>query len=189
MNIRTTHFALLGCALAALAMPAYADSPTTPAAAAPAASGSALRVALVDTQMIINSTNASKRAVQELTSKKDAAQAKINAMEKPLIEKQEKLREQQAVMSADKFQQAQADFGKELTKFRTDAQAIQVDLDTANLKLRKQITDAVREAIAAVARDKGFDVVLPKSVSLYNSAKLVDISAEVLTRANQIMDK
>ncbi len=146
-------------------------------------------VAVFDAQQVINGTNAAKRAVTELTGKRNAAQARIDALEKPLIEKQEKLRGQQSVMAADKFQQAQADFAKELNTFREQAQKIQNDLDEQNMKLRKQIADAVRTAVEGIAKEKGYDVVLPKAVTFYTSAGVADISTEVLSRANKTLDK
>lgn len=147
------------------------------------------KLAVFDAQQVINDTNAAKRAVQTLTSKRDAAQGKINELEKPLVEKQQKLREQQAVLAPDKFRQAQADFAKDLAKFRTDAQAIQANLDEDNMKIRKQIADAVRGVVEQIAKEKGYDAVLPKGMLFYASDKVPDISAEVLTRANKALDK
>ena len=146
-------------------------------------------VAVFDAQQVINGTNAAKRAVTELTSKRNAAQARIDALEKPLIEKQEKLRGQQSVMAADKFQAAQTEFAKELKTFRTQAQKIQNDLDEQNMKLRKEIADAVRTAVEGIAKEKGYDMVLPKAVTFYTSAAVADISTEVLSRANKTLDK
>lgn len=148
-----------------------------------------VKVAIFDAQETINATNAAKRAVQTLTSKRDAAQAKINALEKPLIDKQDKLREQQAVMTADKLKAAQTEFAKDLAKFRADAQAIQADLDKENLKIRKQIADAVRTVVEEIAKEKGYDVILPKGMTFYTSPAIPNISADALARANKVLDK
>ena len=146
-------------------------------------------IAVFDAQQVINGTNAAKRAISDLTSKRNAAQAKIDALEKPLLDKQQKLRGQQSVMAADKFQQAQADFAKELNAFRQQAQKIQNDLDEQNMKLRKTIADAVKTAVEGIAKEKGYDIVLPKGVTFYTSANVMDISTEVLARANKTLDK
>lgn len=147
------------------------------------------KLAVFDAQQVINGTNAAKRAISTLTTRRDAAQTKINALEKPLLEKQQKLREQQAVMAADKFKQAQADFAKDLAAFRVQAQQIQGDLDEENLKLRKQIADVVRSVVEQIAKEKGYDVILPKGMTFYTSANVPDISAEALARANKLLDK
>ncbi len=146
-------------------------------------------IAVFDAQQAINGTNAAKRAISELTGKRNAAQSKIDALEKPLLDKQQKLRSQQGVMAADKFQQAQADFAKELNDFRQQAQKIQNDLDEQNMKLRKTIADAVKVSVEGIAKEKGYDIVLPKGVTFYTSPNVVDISTEVLARANKVLDK
>jgi len=146
-------------------------------------------IAVFDAQQVINGTNAAKRAISELTGKRNAAQSRIDALEKPLLDKQQKLRSQQGVMAADKFQQAQADFAKELNDFRQQAQKIQGDLDEQNMKLRKTIADAVKVSVEGIAKEKGYDIVLPKGVTFYASPNVVDISAEVLARANKALDK
>lgn len=146
-------------------------------------------IAVFDAQQVINNTNAAKRAISELTGKRNAAQSKIDALEKPLLDKQQKLRGQQGVMAADKFQQAQADFAKELNDFRQQAQKIQSDLDEQNMKLRKTIADAVKLAVESIAKEKGYDIVLPKGVTFYTSTGVADISNEVLARANKALDK
>ncbi|TKW61518.1 MAG: OmpH family outer membrane protein [Blastochloris viridis] len=146
-------------------------------------------IAVFDAQQVINGTNAAKRAISELTGKRNAAQSRIDALEKPLLDKQQKLRSQQGVMAADKFQQAQADFAKELNDFRQQAQKIQGDLDDQNMKLRKTIADAVKVSVEGIAKEKGYDIVLPKGVTFYTSPNVVDISAEVLARANKALDK
>lgn len=147
------------------------------------------KIAVFDAQQVINGTNAAKRAVSTLTSKRNAAQSKIDALEKPLLEKRKKLGEQQSVMAADKFRAEQEAFAKELVAFRNKAQKIQNDLDEENMKLRKQIAEAVRTSVEQIAKEKGYDLVLPKGMTFYTSANVPDISAEAKARANKILDK
>lgn len=146
-------------------------------------------VAVLDAQQVINGTNAAKRAVTELKGKQAAAQARIDALEKPLLEKKQTLISQQGVMAADKFKQAGADFTKELDTFRQQAIKIQTELDEQNMKLRKQINDAVRTVVEQIAKEKGYDLILPKGMTFYASAGVPDISTEALTRANKMLDK
>lgn len=147
------------------------------------------KVAVFDAQEVLNNTGAAKRAVKDLTAKRNAAQDKINALEKPLIEKQKKLREQQAVMAPDKFAAAKDDFAKDLEKFRAEGEAIQTDLDKENAKVRKQISDAVRTVVEQIAKEKGYDLIVPKNLVFFSSTNVPDISDEVLARANKVLDK
>jgi|GEM_PF-2149051 len=156
---------------------------------AAAAHAADAKIAVFDAQMVINGTNAAKRAVKDLTAKRDAAQAQINALEKPLIAKQQKLREQQSVLSADKFQDEQKAFAKDLADFRAKASDIQSGLDEENLKFRKQITEAVRKIVEQIAKEKGYEVILPKGITFYTAPDVPDISDDVLARANKALDK
>lgn len=171
-----------GLAAIAIALSGFVGAAHAQAAAKPT-------MAVFDAQLVINGTNAAKRANADLTSKRNAAQTKINALEKPLLEKKQKLIAQQGVMAADKFQQASADFSKEVDSFRGQAQQIQNDLDEQIIKLRKQIADAVRTVVEQIAKEKGYDVVLPKGMTFYTSANVPDISADALARANKMLDK
>jgi Skp family chaperone for outer membrane proteins len=168
----------LGLAIAMLAL-----------AALPAAHAAEGKIAVFDAQQVINGTNAANRAISALTGKRDAAQTRINALEKPLLEKQKKLREQQAVMAPDKFNAEKEAFAKDLLAFRNQAQQIQTDLDEENLKLRKTIADAVRTVVEQIAKEKGYDIILPKGLTFYSSANVPDISADALARANKLLDK
>lgn len=176
MNKLKTAFVAAALALAAFVGTASAQ------AAKPA-------IAVFDAQQVINGTNAAKRAIADLSSKRNAAQAKIDALEKPLLEKKKQLISQQGVMAADKFQTASADFAKELDGFRSQAVKIQSDLDEQNLKVRKQIAEAVKSAVDSIAKEKGYDVVLPKGVAFYSSANVPDITTDTLARANKLLDK
>ena len=148
-----------------------------------------MKVAVFDAQEVITNTNAAKRAVSTLTSRRDGAQKKIDDLEKPLVEKQKQIRGQQAMMSPEKLQEAQAAFAKDLAKFRASAQEIQSDLDRENLKLRKDITDAVRQVVSQLATEQKLDMVLPKGAVFYSSAQVPDLTAEVLKRTNVLLDQ
>ncbi|HEX2858894.1 MAG TPA: OmpH family outer membrane protein [Alphaproteobacteria bacterium] len=147
-----------------------------------------LKIATLDAQQVINDTNAAKRAVSSLQAKRDAAQKQIDGMEAPLLEKRKKLAAD-TTLTGDKAKAAEESFGKEVAEFREKAINIQRDLDQANLTARKQIADAVKSAVDAISKEKGFDLVIPKSVILYNTSNVPDISAETLKRANALLDK
>lgn len=156
-------------------------------AAQPAITQSAFaqaKIAVFDAQNVINNTAAAKRAVSSLQAKREAAQKQINGLEAPLLQKRQQLAEQQGVLAADKFKAAQEAFAKDLAGFRAKALGIQEELDKDNLKFRKQISDAVKDVVAEIAKAKGYDLVLPKSVTFYTAPTVVDISAEVLTKVD-----
>lgn len=156
---------------------------------AQAASAKPLSIAVFDTQKVMNGTNAAKKASADLMAKSKDAQSRINALEKPLIEKRQKLIGQQGVMAADKFKQASDEFAKELDTFRGQALKIQSDLDQEIVKTRKRISDAVGQAVEQIAKEKSYDLVLPKGMIIYTGPNVTDISADAMARANKMLDK
>ena len=148
-----------------------------------------LSIAVFDTQKVMNGTNAAKRATAELNAKSKAAQTRIDALEKPLIEKKQKLMSQQGVLAADKFQEAGTEFSKEVDAFRQQAQKIQSELDKEIVATRKRISDAVGTAVEAIAKEKGYDIIVPKGMTIYTSVGVPDISTDALARANAVLDK
>jgi outer membrane protein len=156
-----------------LAMPAWAE----------------LKIAVFDTNAVLAGNNAAKRAASAMESRVSAAQSRIQQLEQPLLTKQQQLREQTAVMTPEKAREAQAAFAKELSAFRQQAQTIQSSLETENQKQRGRIAEGVRTAVAQLAQEKQLDLVLPKGMIFFSSNAVPDVTAEVLSRANAILDK
>jgi Skp family chaperone for outer membrane proteins len=148
-----------------------------------------LNVAVFDATEVMANTNAAKRAAETLETRLDAGQKQIAELEKPLLEKQKQLRDQASVMAPDKAKTAQAEFAKELAEFRRKAQEIQGLFDAENAKLRARITDGVRSVVAELAKERKYDLILPKSLVFYSSTSVPDITADVLSRANTLLDK
>ncbi|MCA3244647.1 MAG: OmpH family outer membrane protein [Alphaproteobacteria bacterium] len=164
---------LLVALLAGFSLPAFAE----------------LKVAVFDAAEVMAGSNAAKRAAGTLEGRVKAAQARINDLEKPLLEKQKQLREQAAVMTPDKAREAQTAFNRDLAAFRQQAQRIQGDLEDENVKLRKRISDGVRSVVEGLAQEKGYDLVLPKGLVFYSGAAVPDVTKDVLARTNALLDK
>lgn len=146
------------------------------------------KIAVLDAQQVVNDTGAAKRAIDSLTKKRDAAQKKIDEMEKPLLKKREELEGKRATLSREEFTAQEDALRKDLRDFRTKAQNIQEELDKDNMKLRKEITDVVRAVTEEIAKEKGYTMVFPKNLLFYVSGAN-DITAEVLKKANAKLDK
>lgn len=153
------------------------------------ANAAELKIAVLDSQKVINETNAAKRAVDTLKKQRDDAQKRINALEAPLVEKQRKLAEQEKVLAPDKFAEAQTAFQKDVATFRSQAQGIQDGLDKNGFALRKQITDVVKGVVNKLAAERKYDLVIPKAMAFYTSSNVTDITAEVLAQSNAALDK
>ena len=143
-----------------------------------------VKVAVFDAQLIYSQSNAAKRISEQLRSKQAAANNQIKALETPLIAKQKQLVDQQGVLAADKLKAAEVDLRKDYINFRTQASKISDEFESAQLSARKQLADAMRTAINTIAKEKGYDLILPKPMTLYTGANVPDISSDVLARVN-----
>jgi outer membrane protein len=147
----------------------------------------AANIAVLNVVEIVNKTNAHKRAEQALIKERDKAQAKVEKLEKPLIEKRRRLEERRSMLSQEQFLEEQAGLRKEVRQFRAEAQSLQEALQREVLRRRKEIVDAINDVVADLAKQKGYDIVLPQNVLLFASDS-IDISGEVLKRTNQKLD-
>ncbi len=148
-----------------------------------------LKVAVFDANEVIGKANASKRAASVMEGRVAAARAEIDGLEKPLLAKQQLLRQQAAIMTPEKAREAQAQFAKELVAFRQQAEKIQTGLEKENQQQRQRLSEGLRSAVAQLAKDKGFDLVLPKGMVFFSGASVADITPDVLTRTNALLDK
>jgi len=140
-------------------------------------------VAVVDTQKVLTEANAAKSARDYLQKETEKAQKKINDMEAKLVKQQEDLKAKRGVLSAEKFAEEEEKLKKAVRDFRTEAQSIQANLDKENNNRRNKITDAIRNEIAAIAKEKSLTLVIAENLLLYNGGA-EDLTAEVLKRVN-----
>lgn len=148
-----------------------------------------LNIAIFDNQKVMTSVNAVKRANDTMTAKTKEAKARIDAIEKPLLEKKKQLSAQQGVMAADKFKEATNSFMKDLENLRQQTAKIENDLNKEMFASRKRIVDAVNTAVEQVAKEKGYDLVLARGTVLAVGPNVPDITTEAIAKANQLLDK
>jgi Skp family chaperone for outer membrane proteins len=148
-----------------------------------------LSIAIFDNQKVMTSVNAVKRANDDIATKTKDAKSRIDALEKPLIEKKKQLMSQQGVMAADKFKEANTAFMKDIDTLRQQTAKIESDLNQQMFQSRKRIIDAVSASVEEVAKEKGYDIVLPKGNTITTSANVPDITTEAIARANSKLDK
>ncbi|MDD9912183.1 MAG: OmpH family outer membrane protein [Alphaproteobacteria bacterium] len=146
------------------------------------------RIAVLDVVEVMNASEANKKAGKEMVKKRDAIQSKVDKMKEPLLEKERRLGERRSMMTQEQFLEEQSDLRKEINSFKFEAQEMQAGLQTEALKHRKEIADAMSDIVAEIAKEKKFDVVLPRHGLLY-AVDTVNISQEVLKRLNKRLAK
>jgi len=159
----------------------------TTGALAGALHAQAVNIAVLDAQEVINSTNAAQRAVEQLKGRQDEAQNRIDALEAPLIERREDLERKRSAMTQEQFLAAQSELRRDINQFRAEAQAIQEELDREQIRLRRIIAETVKSEVEELAAERNYTLVLPKGL-VFHAVESIDISAEVLQRANATLD-
>lgn len=145
-------------------------------------------IAVLDVADVVRSTDAHQRDAAELKKQEDAARADLQKMMKPLEEETRKLEQRKDLLSQEQFLEEQSNLRKKIRQFRSEEQAKAEGLQRESLRRRKIVAEAVTRVVNNLAKEKGYDMVLPSNMVLYR-VDAVDISPEVLRRVNKELNK
>jgi len=176
---RAATAGLLGLALAGL--PAAAQKAAAPAAA-PAASGP-IRIAVIDTEKILLSSNAGKKAVADLKKLQDQREKELGARAQELKDLQAKLNDGRLSLAQDKL----ADMSKQYEEKEIALRRAQDDATRELTKKRDEmlasIDDKVMPVINQVGKELGYTLIFRKFESgLIYADDGVDITNVVIQR-------
>jgi outer membrane protein len=174
---RAAAAGLLGLALAGI--PAAAQAAP---AAAPAASGP-LRVAVIDTEKILLSSNAGKKAVADLKKLQDQREKELGARAQELKDLQAKINDGRLSLAQDKL----ADLSKQYEEKEISLRRAQDDATRELTKKRDEmlasIDDRVMPVINQVGKELGYTLIFRKFESgLIYADEAVDITNVVIQR-------
>src|SRR3954447_3422524 len=177
---RAAAAGLLGLALAGLPVAAQAAAP----AAAPAAAGTiTLKVAVIDTEKILLSSNAGKKAVADLKRLQEQREKQLAAKAQELKDLQGKINDGRLSLAQDKL----ADLSKQ---YEEKEIAIRRQQDDATRELTKKrdemlaaIDERVMPVINQVGKELGYTLIFRKFESgLIYADEAVDITGVVIQR-------
>ncbi len=151
---------------------------TASAAAAPAVIG------VVDVQVILRDSTAMKAIQSQVEEKRGQYQTDISGQEKRLREQEQELKRQQSVLAADAFEAKRRDFEAQVAAVQRDVQERRRTLDQAYGEGLKVVQKELTAIIAALAKERGFTLVLPTGQTLYAEPALA-ITDEALKRLNK----
>jgi outer membrane protein len=176
---RAATAGLLGLALAGL--PAAAQKAAAPAAA-PAASGP-IRIAVIDTEKILLSSNAGKKAVADLKKLQEQREKELGARAQELKDLQAKLNDGRLSLAQDKL----ADLSKQYEEKEIALRRAQDDATRELTKKRDEmlasIDDKVMPVINQVGKELGYTLIFRKFESgLIYADDGVDITNVVIQR-------
>lgn len=159
--------------LAVLMVAPVVMSPSVYAADAPT-------IAIIDYNKIMTDSKAGASLQKQIEAKRDAFSREFAEKDKTLKASQAELIEAREKLTADEFNKKRKAFDTQISDvkslFEKRRNGLQQGVDKAMSDLRRSIL----EASAAVAAEKGFDIVLSRE-SVVIAEKDLDITAEVLS--------
>jgi outer membrane protein len=174
---RAAAAGLLGRALAAIPAAAQAAPAAAPGAAGP------IRVAVIDTEKILLSSNAGKKAVADLKKLQEQREKELGARAQELKDLQGKINDGRLSLAQDKL----ADLSKQYEEKEISLRRAQDDATRELTKKRDEmlaaIDDRVMPVINQVGKELGYTLIFRKFESgLIYADEAVDITGVVIQR-------
>ena len=147
------------------------------------AAGSTTKVGFVDLQRTLNETAAGKKAKAKLEKEKKRKQAALDRDQKELRKFAADLEKQKVVLKPNVLAKRQRELQEKYVKLQETYMKLQQDLAKQEAQLVQKIFAKASPAIKAIAREKGFTIILEKNEGavLWGAAAL-DITNEVNRR-------
>lgn len=142
------------------------------------------KVAVVDIAKVMAASTAVKQANDQLQSKRDEYQKEISAQEEKLKTAEQDLAKQKGILSKDAMNEKQKQFIEQIKEARNDVQVRKGKLDKAYREVLVKVQVAVRDIVAEMASEKGFNIALPTEPLIFAHRDL-DITSEVADRLNK----
>ncbi len=145
-----------------------------------------LRIAVVDLNQALNSTDEGKAAREELARKAREAEAKVQPRIERYKELQEELKSKKFVLSEEALYQRQLDLVELRNEIESEGKELEgklkVDEERIVGPLRKKMVDVVQ----GIGREQGFTLVIERSSpGLLYAREALDITDTVIERFNK----
>ena len=143
-------------------------------------------IGVVDVQMILRNSKASKSVRPQVEKLRKDYQDSVREREAELRKASQELQRQRAILSPQAFAKRRGAYEERARKAQVDFQNRKRRLDDAYSTAMRAVHRSMVIAAAKVAEEREFDVVLPKSLVLLADQKL-DITTEVLRRVDETL--
>ncbi|MBI4685258.1 MAG: OmpH family outer membrane protein [Nitrospirae bacterium] len=156
--------------------------------AATAAASEQFKVGVIDLQRAVIESEGGKKARSDFESliktKQAVADEKANAIDKLKAD----LDKQASVLSADAKKAKEEELDKLMRDYQRLVNDAQADIKKKEGELTEAILKDIHEIIGAFAQEEGYDIVLPKDLSVY-SKKEIDITDIIVKKFNESKEK
>lgn len=141
-------------------------------------------IAIVDTDYIMNQSDAAKSIKSQLKTQREKFQQDFQSAEKALQEQEKSIIEKRPNLTDDEFKKQIDAFRQKMVseerKFKQKQENVSQALNSALAELEKEIGLAIQQ----ISKEKGFKFVLSKQDVLFAAAGQPDITQETLSLLN-----
>jgi outer membrane protein len=185
---------LLGLALAAPLAPAAQAASHAPAAVAPAAaaaspapalsaSQSGLRIAVIDTEKILLSSQAGKKAIAELKKIQEQKEGELRGKQQEIKDLQEKISQGRLSLAQDKLAEMEKQLEDREISLRRLSDDATRDLNKKKDEMLGGIDEKVMPVINQIGREQGYTLIFRKFESgLIYADEAIDITPAIIQR-------
>lgn len=169
--------ALVGAMVAALVLGA-------PHASAQKINKNPVSFAVIDVQLILNTSLAMKNVRDQLEQERKRFQVSIAAEEKKLRAAGQRLARRRGVLSPQALARRSQQLRNRVALFQRRFQAKRREIDQAFAATLREFEKELKAVVAEIARERGYTVVLDRRQTPYVKPELI-ITTETLTRLNK----
>jgi outer membrane protein len=142
----------------------------------------AAKIVVVDIQKIMQTSDEMKAIQSKLEQEFKPRRDKLMGMEADLKTDMDAFKRDSAVMSQAKRKEAEDKIVATQQQFEREGQQYQQELSTAHNQAMEQFYNKIRAAIAKVAAEKKYDLVLQKDAAPFSLEQL-DVTEQVIAKA------
>jgi outer membrane protein len=145
-------------------------------------------VGILDVEKIVKESVAMRDIQSKVSKKQEEYQKEVTKKQTTLEAEQKKIEGKKNILSKEAFEKEGKEFEKKVEDLKAFVDKKQNSLKKASVDSMSKVNDKIKDIIAAIAKEKELDVIIPAAQALYYKDDL-DISSEVLTRLNKKITK
>jgi outer membrane protein len=151
-----------------------------------AASAQEVKIAFVDREKALFSTEQGKKARAELQSKVTAAKAQLQPMADELQKLQAEIEAKKFVLSQEALRDLQARSLELQNRYESKGKELENQLKIDQARLVAPLEDRLKQTIESVGKEQGYSLILERQVPglIYYAREAHDITDAVVTRFN-----
>jgi Skp family chaperone for outer membrane proteins len=145
-------------------------------------------IGIVDVEDIIKNASVMKDIKKKVEAKQSDFQKEIDKKQSALEAESKKIESKKSSLNEAAYTKEQEKFSKKIDELKEFVEKKQNSLRKASLDSMSKVNEEMKDIIAEISKEKGLDLVIPASNTLYSKDGM-NISSEVLKRLNKNLSK